>query len=217
MNSKQFIEVFNSIKAEEKGRKGVARGLSDKDERELKKIIKRGFTVEEISGAIRQMFRDADQWAVSTGNDIPTHFLRPANFERYVNDFMNIEAAEQAKKEEEEKKEVEKVSEEKNEEIEADFLVVSAKEKYLKSLEEGKWLGDIFEAKAIGREFSKDIRQMSKNLIFAKAKQIYFEEQKRKEHLNLEERIKLLGRSEEGIFCLLIIERAIKRKIFKNW
>lgn len=215
MKEKDFIELFNRIKTEEKGRKAVARGLSDKDNRELKKIIKRGFTVEEIEGAARQMFRDPSQWAISTGNDIPTHFLRPENFERYFNSFLNFKEEEEKKEEEKTKREEEKTTI-KNVNSEEVFFN-NSKKKYLQSLEAGEWLGDIYEARVIGPEFSEDFSKRFKYLLFQKAIRINKRESKTKNHLELSKIIEFIGRSAEGLFCLFIVQLAVKKRIFKNW
>lgn len=215
MNGREFVELFNRIKTEEKGRKAVVRGLSDKDNRELKKILKRGYTKEDIEGAIKQMFLDPSQWAISTGNDIPTHFLRQDNFERYFNSFLNF-------KEIEEKKEEKKIQEKKQgfrvDKKEAERLFIeNSKQKYLKSIECGEWLGDIYEANAIGKEFAGDFSKRFKSLLFRKSTLINKRESKNKNHLDIEKRVELLGRSPEGIFCLEIVKRAVKKKIVKSW
>lgn len=166
---KAFVEMFNEIKTAEKGRKGTTKGLSDKDEREFKKLIKRGFDENDFRLAITQMFRDPDQWAVSTGNDIPTHFLRPDNFNRYHNTAINIEEkkpTEEVKEEEVETAKEIKKRKEAEEKEKAEMFIQEAKELYSVSLKTGRWEGSEFHAHVIGLEFKELIDQETKTKLW---------------------------------------------------
>lgn len=223
MDVKKFVEVFNQIKTEEKGRRGTVRGLSEKDERNFKKLIKRGFTEEEFRVAITQMFRDPEQWAVNTGNDIPTHFLRSDNFDRYLNAALNIEAEKEAKKEQEEKREKpeDKSEREKLEaERKAEEFLREARELYRESLKRGEWIGTEFHANVIARDLAVFLDQLLKASIWRGINEENEKAERFKQSLVIskilkDQRTKFINPVRE--FSNRIVIEAVKQKIVDKW
>lgn len=220
LNVNKFVEIFNEIKTKEKGRKGTTKGLSEKDERNFKKLIKRGYDETDFKAAITQMFRDPDQWAISTGNDIPAHFLRSDNFERYFNEAINVEE----EKPKEEKPETPKIDRKKREEEEAKQRIEEhlneSKALYSESLKRGEWIGSPNHAAVIAEQYFKDLID---------------KETKQKIWRQIEEENKEAGRFEKSIVIKKIIKtstkfinpvrefsnrvviEAVKRKIVEPW
>jgi len=76
-----FLKVFNSVKKESiKGSKGHD-SLSDTSKRNLKKLLKRGYFMDEFEKAAIAMFQN--KWVHDTGNTGPAHLLVEDNFDRY--------------------------------------------------------------------------------------------------------------------------------------
>lgn len=207
-SSIEFIKLFNEIKTREKGRKGVARGLSDKDERNFKKLLKRGFEIKDFELAITQMFQDPSQWAVSSGNDIPTHFLRSDNFERYLNAALN-------KQKEEEQKEAVKIAKSKPEEtnsendLQAKEFLNRSREIYEDSLLCGKWLGNKYNANVIARDLAVSIDKSEKDLIWREI------QEKNQIHKEVTGGFKYADPVRE--FSNRIVELCVEKKIKKAW
>lgn len=218
LNVKEFVEMFNEIKEAEKGRKGTVRGLSEKDERNFKKLVKRGFTREEFRAAAVRMFRDPEQWAVTTGNDIPSHLLRSENFERYLNAAINI-PEEKEKEVEEEKPEEKKIDKEKEAEEIAERFLIEARNLYSKSLKAGKWLGSPFHANVIARDLAGFIDQTVKSKLW---KEINTENENSQRFNKsivigkiLEQRVKYVNPVRE--FSDRVVREAVKLKILEPW
>lgn len=219
IKASDFVLMFNQVKEEEKGRKGTTRGLSEKDERNFKKLIKRGFTLEEMRAAAVQMFRDREQWAVSTGNDIPTHFLRSENFDRYFNAATNQPSEkEEIKSEEVSAAAIDSLNEKKQREAEAERVFLEqSRQLYTESLLKGVWVGSEFNASVIGAEFKNAFTQEEKNKIW---NEIQAENEK-------SERLKrsvLIGKIIESKiinprreFAQRIVKEAVKRNILEPW
>lgn len=93
INESDFLTKFNVIKTLIKGRKSVVRGLSTQAQNNLKKLVKRGYTWNDLKFAIEAMYfpepNGLKSWAERTGNDNPVHLLRENNFERYLNIYHN--------------------------------------------------------------------------------------------------------------------------------
>lgn len=92
INEPDFVAKFNAIKTLIKGRKSVTRGLSTQAKNNLKKLIERGYSWNDLKCAIEAMYYPdgmKKSWAERTGNDNPNHLLRENNFERYLNIYHN--------------------------------------------------------------------------------------------------------------------------------
>lgn len=204
MDVKKFVEIFNGIKTEEKGRKGTTKGLSERDERNFKKLIKRGFEEEDFRLAITQMFRDPEQWAVSTGNDIPAHFLRSENFDRYLNAALN-----KADKKQEIKPAEQPVPRKQLEAEEADKHLKRSRDLYKVALESGEWLGTVFNAAVIARDLAAEIEKEVKKKLWKESEYEYSLLDKKSPDN--------VGITPIRIFSEKIVEEAIKQKIVVKW
>ena len=161
--AQMFLEMFNRVKSEEKDRKSTTRALVGRTERNFSKLVKAGYLPEEFEKATRQMFRDKEQWAVSTNNDTPEHVLQPQNFERYLN------AAENPEKQKE-KKDKPKPPPPPKEVVEYSVDEINESRRvYEQSLKEKKWIGTISDAMKIGRSFTDAFTIEEKNGFFAQA------------------------------------------------
>ena len=141
-----FLEMFNRVKSEQKGRKTTTKALIGATERNFKALVKAGYTLEDMEKALIAMFKDSEQWAVNSGNDTPAHFLRHHCFERYLNLAENQKKKEVAKKTatiEIKPKEIVYTKEE----------IHEAMKIYEDSLKAGKWIGKMYDASKIVRYF----------------------------------------------------------------
>jgi hypothetical protein len=219
-NSKDFVSMFNEVKTQEKGRKGIARGLSDKDERNFKKLVKRGFTLEEMRAAAVQMFRDPEQWAVNSGNDIPTHFLISGNFERYFNAAVNVEEkkAEDTKGEEVSAAALDSMQERKRREEEAEKVFLEqSRQLYTESLLKGIWIGTEYNAGVIGLEFKNSFTQEEKNKIWNEIQAENEKSERLKRSLLIGKIIESKIINPRREFAQRIVKEAVKRKISEPW
>jgi hypothetical protein len=93
INEKDFLAKFNVIKTLIKGRKSNSVKITDKASRNLIKLVKSGYTWNDLRYAIEGMYfpepNGLKSWAERTGNDTPTHLLIETNFERYLNIYHN--------------------------------------------------------------------------------------------------------------------------------
>lgn len=208
----QFVEMFRRVKTEKKGRKCILKGLNSKDEVKLKGILKRGYTLEEIELAAREMFDDPEQWAVKTGNDIPTHLFD--QFDRYIG------RVDRSKKEEpvkpkvltpEEKEELEKEQER------AEWLR-AAKSQYSKDLVKGVWTGSISDAISIGKLFAGSFTPQEKAEFYKQAKSKSQGESARVGGMTSAMQAMVLAlATPENIFSEIVVQEAVKRKIKEPW
>lgn len=93
LSEENFLSMFKEIKTKIKGRKDTTRTLSDQARRNLKKLILKGYTIEDLENSIKGMYHAQNgvkSWAEASGNDTPTHLLREGNFERYLNLINNL-------------------------------------------------------------------------------------------------------------------------------
>lgn len=210
MKADSFVSLFNSIKTVEKNRKGVYRGLSEKDTKNLCKLVKRGFLEEDFRSAITEMFRSPDQWAVSKNRDTTTHLLVNENFESYLNAAMNRGGVGVGVKEkpEEVKKQQKIIREEMTDQAE----MAEARKMYSNSLEVGEWVGSIFNAKVLAPIFFKMLLPDTEKSLRKEARLIWLTEERKKLKMNLMDRVGVMFRNEENIYRELVVKAAIKAK-----
>lgn len=215
---KDFLEMFREVKTREKKRKATTRGLVGVSARNFAKLVKAGYTPQEFENATVAMFRDADQWAVSTGNDIPEHLLRPDAFARYLNKYVNpsekpkeeipikINAPQRVEVTEKQILEVDNKALEKSKGI------------YIHSLKVGEWTGCIFDAKLIGSLFSEAFTKEEKKQMLKDAEA---EAEKKPEKKHNESTLEMLERMARNyprnIMFEIAVKEAIKRKIQPSW
>jgi hypothetical protein len=168
------------------------------------------------------MFRDPEQWAVNTNNDIPEHFLRDAVFERYLNASANptppieVEGGKVPKKKPEPtpEKVVAKYDEED---------VKASREVYSQSLKLGEWLGDITDAMRIGMDFRPYFSEDEKEA-FRKQAKVLAEKANKPAETNrtgegtLRGSLNRISRRYEGNNVLeLAVISAVNKKIKEPW
>lgn len=90
----RFLELFNTMKSHMRKTPCVTKRLSDRDLKNLKSIIAREYSWDDVASAIRKML--LNDWAMKTNNDIPAHVLVGKNFDRYFNESQKPEQNEQA-------------------------------------------------------------------------------------------------------------------------
>lgn len=213
MKEAQFLELFNRLKSELKGRKSTTKALIGTTESNFKKLVKAGYNAEDFEGAIIAMFRDPEQWAVSTFNDNPEHLLRPDNFARYLNSFVNAK----------EKKKVENTAKLVPENQPAiDFSneieIEKAKEMYSKSLKNGEWLGTILDAQLIGRLFSNSFTSEEKKEFKASAEKLIETDENGYKGKSIGATLERMARRyPTNIMFELAVKEAVKRKIVEPW
>jgi len=78
-----FLKIFNSVKKEAIPAALGHDSLSDTAKRNLKKLLKRNFFMDEFEKAAIAMFQN--KWVHDTGNTGPAHLLIEDNFDRYYN------------------------------------------------------------------------------------------------------------------------------------
>ncbi len=78
-----FLKIFNSVKKEAIPLALGHDSLSDTAKRNLKKLLKRNFFMDEFEKAAIAMFQN--KWVHDTGNTGPAHLLIEDNFDRYYN------------------------------------------------------------------------------------------------------------------------------------
>lgn len=207
----QFVEMFRRVKAEKKGRKCILKGLNPTDEKKLREVFKRKHTLEEIELAVRAMFEDPEQWAVKTGNDIPTHFLN--QFDRYLG------MIDRAKKEPEKPKVLtEQEKEEREKELQRLEWLRTAKAQYSKDLVKGVWTGTISDAISIGSLFASSFTPKEKSEFFAQAKRKSVEETVRAGSTTTAMEAMLMAlATPENFFSEIVVQEAVKRKIKEPW
>tara|TARA_R110000772_G_scaffold382_4_gene1371 strand:- start:808 stop:1494 length:687 start_codon:yes stop_codon:yes gene_type:complete len=213
----QFLEMFNAVKSEEKGRKSATKALIGTTERNFKKMVSKGYSLEDLQKATVAMFRDKEQWAVNTGNDIPEHLLRPDNFARYLNLAENPEVKKQKQAQQVQKIEVKIAAPEYSaEEMEA------SKRVYSKSLRAGDWLGKITDAAKIGTLFRNEFTKEEIKHFFDEGNRIAAENKSKSirtgSTTSLEVAFERMAKT-YGSFVMyeLAIKEAIKRKIKAPW
>lgn len=78
-----FLKIFNSVKKEAIPLALGHDSLSDTAKRNLNKLLKRNFFMDEFEKAAIAMFQN--KWVHDTGNTGPAHLLIEDNFDRYYN------------------------------------------------------------------------------------------------------------------------------------
>ena len=78
-----FLKIFNAVKKESIPTALGHDSLSDTSKRNLKKLLKRDFFMDEFEKAAIAMFQN--KWVHDTGNTGPAHLLIEDNFDRYYN------------------------------------------------------------------------------------------------------------------------------------
>ena len=78
-----FLKIFNSVKKEAIPLALGNDSISDTAKRNLKKLLKRNFFMDEFEKAAIAMFQN--KWVHDTGNTGPAHLLIEDNFDRYYN------------------------------------------------------------------------------------------------------------------------------------
>jgi hypothetical protein len=77
-----FLNWFNSEFLKHEKPQAKFRTLNNQTESNLKKLLDK-YTTQEWSYAFSNMIKS--EWVIESKNATPDHFLRPANFEKYVN------------------------------------------------------------------------------------------------------------------------------------
>jgi len=78
-----FLAIFNTVKKEAIPTSKGHESLSTTAKRNLKKLVKRNFSISEFEKAAIVMFQN--KWVYDTGNTGPAHLLIEDNFDRYHN------------------------------------------------------------------------------------------------------------------------------------
>lgn len=161
---KEFLAMFNRVRAKYIGESHI-RTMTETAVRNLKKATKSGYTLQEIEEATEVMFtpKDGNNWVYETGNTTPTHLLAERNLERYYNEAARrksnpkIEVLKNKPKNQQElsREAAEKLAEESREAAEKEAKI-NAIMKYNRSLNNGEWLGDQYEAIILVRDFLKE-------------------------------------------------------------
>ena len=215
MKTPDFVALFKRVKEEKKGVKSRLQGLSEPDEKKLKAIVKRGYTYDVIEGAIAAMFDDPEQWAVNSGNDIPTHFLR--QFDRYVN-LYERSLTKKEPKAQPAAKTPEEIEAARQEQQAREWLEMS-KEEYTKSLKFGDWRGSILDAARIGPLFAGSFTQPEKSEFFklASAKAADRKDDARTGETDMRKAVFAELATPENLFAEIVVIEAVKRKIPEPW
>ena len=82
----KFLQWFNARKGKGLGKVGKFKTLTDPDKKNLRKL-KANYSSADFESAIINLFNR--EWAVSTNNCSPSHFLRIENFNKYLNTEVN--------------------------------------------------------------------------------------------------------------------------------
>jgi hypothetical protein len=77
-----FLNWFNSEFVKHGKQQGKFRTLNNQTESNLKKLLDK-YSTDEWSYAFENMIKS--EWVIENKNATPDHFLRPANFEKYLN------------------------------------------------------------------------------------------------------------------------------------
>lgn len=222
-----FLESFVRIKTEKTGRKNTTRGISDTTSRNLRTLLDRGYTPEEMEDVITEAItRD---YVLTNNLDNPDHVLREANFDRYYN---AVQAKKQAKAEQQEVKEklaaviepktFKKVIEKQTEAATDPELVEQSMKLYSNSLEAGKWIGDTLDAINIARMFADEFTKEEKQAFWNQANEMVVRERKSDAHRTgggqlRDSFVRMARQHPNNVFSQIIVEKAAERKIPEPW
>lgn len=219
VTEKQFLELFNRLKGELKNRKSTTKALVGRTERNFKILLKAGYNLNDFEGAIIAMFRDPEQWAVSTNNDNPEHLLQPANFDRYLNAYVNAKSVA--------KKTITLNAQQPKQlailEFEYDNdIIEKVKGIYSESLKLKKWIGSINDAIPLAKLFFSDKFTIEEKINFkVQAEKMIINEnenQRTARETAVDSLLAKMARKyPNNIAAELAIIEAVKRKIKEPW
>ena len=86
-NDNIFLKIFNEEKKKVSPKSNGHKALTPGASKSLKSILK-NYSMDEVKIATVNMLQS--EWPRKTGNQTPTHLLRPDNFERYLNKQTSI-------------------------------------------------------------------------------------------------------------------------------